>query len=192
MANVWVYTQRDVTSGRKSAAGKDDGGSHKARARAQLGRTWWWGVLCAAGPSPVPRLPIPSPHSSPTRRSSRHSFPSKYFQGNRPKMEASSSHGPMLAVGRGARSFTSRRAISSTLRRKESFTALRYQAREPVHVASGNQHSDLGTKALADQPFNYGVISASDAWQTQHQQHLRPRRHRCPGQRTLRVQWPRL
>ena len=50
---------------------KDDGRSHKARA--QLGRTWRWGVLCAAGPSPVPRLPIPSPHSSPTRRSSRHS-----------------------------------------------------------------------------------------------------------------------
>ena len=28
-------------------------------------------VHCAANPSPVPRLPIPSPHSSPTRRSSR-------------------------------------------------------------------------------------------------------------------------
>ena len=28
---------------------------------------------------------------------------------------------------------------------------------EPVHVASGNQHADLGTKALADQPFNYHV-----------------------------------
>jgi len=48
-------------------------GSQKARARTQLGRTWRWGVLCAAGPSPVPRLPIPSPHSTPMRRSSRHS-----------------------------------------------------------------------------------------------------------------------
>ena len=28
---------------------------------------------------------------------------------------------------------------------------------EPVHVASGNQHADLGTKALADQPLNYHV-----------------------------------
>ena len=28
---------------------------------------------------------------------------------------------------------------------------------EPVHVASGNQHADLGTKALADQSFNYHV-----------------------------------
>jgi len=62
--------ERDVTSGR--APGKDDGRLPK-RARAQLGRTWRWGLLCAAGPLPVPRLPIPSPHSTPTRRSSRHS-----------------------------------------------------------------------------------------------------------------------
>ena len=183
--------------GGRALPGKDDGGSHKARAPAsrnlgarggggcsvQLAHHQCRGSQCR-GSHPLPQLTPDAPLQPP--------FPSKYFQGNRPKMEASSSHGPMLAVGRGARSFTSRLAISSTLRRKESFTALRYQARKPVHAASGNQHSDLGTKALADQPFNYGVISASDAWQTQHQQHLRPRRHRCPGQRTLRVQWPRL
>ena len=133
---------------------KDDGRlSESARATwahvAVGGALCSWPITSAEAPHPLPPLIPDAPLQPP--------FPSKYFQGNRPKMEASSSHGPMLAVGRGARSFTSRRAISSTLRRKESFTALRYQARKPVHAASGNQHSDLGTKALADQSFNYHV-----------------------------------
>ena len=125
MANVWVYTQRDVTSGRKSAAGKDDGRSHKARARITARATWAHvvvgGVLCT-GPSPVPRLPIPP--LTPVADSPAHIGPSNacprpnplcqyifkeietqpvmsiYFQGNRPK--ASSSHGsiPELFVTR--------------------------------------------------------------------------------------------
>ena len=54
------------------------------------------GALCS-WPITSAEAPHPSPHSPPTRRSSRH-FPSKYFQGYRPKimMEASSSHAPML------------------------------------------------------------------------------------------------
>ena len=49
----------------------------KRARRAQLGRTWRWGVLCAAGPSPVPRLPIPSPlHPDAPLQPP---FPSKYF-----------------------------------------------------------------------------------------------------------------
>ena len=37
------------------------------------------GVLCAAGPSPVPRLPIPSPPPPPTRRSAAYVPPVKIF-----------------------------------------------------------------------------------------------------------------
>jgi len=50
LANVWVYTQRDVTSGRKSDARKDDGRSesHNARAALNLGtRVEVGGALCS-------------------------------------------------------------------------------------------------------------------------------------------------
>ena len=95
MANVWVYPKgRDEWEEERRPEKMMDVLRKRAR-RAQLGRTWRWGVLCAAGPSPVPRLPIPSPHSTPMR-ALQPPFPSKYFQGNLPKMEASSSHGPML------------------------------------------------------------------------------------------------
>ena len=49
----------------ESAAGKDDGRSLNALARAQLGRTWGEVGLCAAGPSKVPTLPITPPLPSP-------------------------------------------------------------------------------------------------------------------------------
>jgi len=40
----------------------------------------------------------PSPPLTHPRRAAPAAIPSKYFQGNRPKMEASSSHGPMLRL----------------------------------------------------------------------------------------------
>ena len=49
----------------ESAAGKDDGRSLNALARAQLGHTWAKVGLCAAGPSKVPTLPITPPTSLP-------------------------------------------------------------------------------------------------------------------------------
>ena len=49
----------------ESAAGKDDGRSLNALARAQLGRTWGEVGLCAAGPSKAPTLPITPPTSLP-------------------------------------------------------------------------------------------------------------------------------
>ena len=79
----------------ESAAGKDDGRSHKARAaRATWAHVAVGGALCswpitsAEAPHPLPPLHPDAPLQPP--------FPSKYFQGNLPKMEASSSHGPML------------------------------------------------------------------------------------------------
>ena len=66
----------------------------RARARNLGARVVVGSALCS-WPITSAEAPHPSPHSPPTRRSSRH-FPSKYFQGNRPKMEASSSHAPML------------------------------------------------------------------------------------------------
>ena len=47
----------------ESAAGKDDGRSLNALARAQLGHTWAEVGLCAGGPSNVPTLPITPPTS---------------------------------------------------------------------------------------------------------------------------------
>ena len=49
----------------ESAAGKDDGRSLNALARAQLGHTWAKVGPCAAGPSKVPTLPITPPTSLP-------------------------------------------------------------------------------------------------------------------------------
>ena len=49
----------------ESAAGKDDGRSLNALARAQLGHTWAKVGLCAVGPSNVPTLPITPPTSLP-------------------------------------------------------------------------------------------------------------------------------
>ena len=49
----------------ESAAGKDDGRSLNALARAQLGHTWGEVGLCAAGASKVPTLPITPPTSLP-------------------------------------------------------------------------------------------------------------------------------
>ena len=49
----------------ESAAGKVDGRSLNALARAQLGHTWAKVGLCAAGPSKVPTLPITPPTSLP-------------------------------------------------------------------------------------------------------------------------------
>ena len=49
----------------ESAAGKDDGFSLNALARAQLRHTWAEVGLCAAGPSNVPTLPITPPTSLP-------------------------------------------------------------------------------------------------------------------------------
>jgi len=41
-------------------------------------RAWWWGVLCAAGPSPVPKLPI-QPPTHPRRAAPAAIFPVKIF-----------------------------------------------------------------------------------------------------------------
>ena len=49
---------RSLDCEEESAAGKDDGRSLNALARAQLQRTWGEVGLCAAGPSKVPTLPI--------------------------------------------------------------------------------------------------------------------------------------
>ena len=98
MANVWVYTQRDVTSGRKSAPPEKMMDVLTKRApRATWAHVAVGGALCswpitsAEAPHPLPPLTPDAPLQPP--------FPSKYFQGNRPKMEASSSHAPILANG---------------------------------------------------------------------------------------------
>ena len=56
---------RSLDCEEESAAGKDDGRSLNALARAQLGRTWGEVGLCAAGPSKAPTLPITPPTSLP-------------------------------------------------------------------------------------------------------------------------------
>ena len=56
---------RSLDCEEESAAGKDDGRSLNALARAQLGHTWGEVGLCAAGPSKVPTLPITPPTSLP-------------------------------------------------------------------------------------------------------------------------------
>ena len=56
---------RSLDCEEESAAGKDDGRSLNALARAQLGHTWAKVGLCAAGPSKVPTLPITPPTSLP-------------------------------------------------------------------------------------------------------------------------------
>ena len=69
---------RSLDCEEESAAGKDDGRSLNALARAQLGHTWGEVGLCAAGPSKVPTLPITPPHFPPRGRSTRHSPPRKW------------------------------------------------------------------------------------------------------------------
>ena len=56
---------RSLDCEEESTAGKDDGCSLNALARARLGRTWGEVGLCAAGPSKVPTLPITPPTSLP-------------------------------------------------------------------------------------------------------------------------------
>ena len=56
---------RSLDCEEESAAGKDDGRSLNALARAQLGHTWGEVGLCAAGASKVPTLPITPPTSLP-------------------------------------------------------------------------------------------------------------------------------
>ena len=56
---------RSLDCEEESAAGKDDGRSLNALARAQLQRTWGEVGLCAAGPSKAPTLPITPPTSLP-------------------------------------------------------------------------------------------------------------------------------
>jgi len=95
LANVWVYTQRDVTSGREERRPEKMMDALRKRARARnLGARGGGGCSvqlahhqCRGSPSPPPTHP---------RRAAPAAIPSKYFQGNQPKMEASSSHGPML------------------------------------------------------------------------------------------------
>ena len=81
--------------GGRAPPGKDDGRSQKARApRATWAHVAVGGALCswpitsAEAPHPLPPLIPDAPLQPP--------FPSKYFQGNQPKMEASSSHAPIL------------------------------------------------------------------------------------------------
>ena len=81
----------------ESAAGKDDGRSLNALARAQLGHTWAKVGLCAVGPLKVPTLPITPPTSLPAVAPPAIPL-SKEMEGS--SSHASSSAGAGAAAGR--------------------------------------------------------------------------------------------
>ena len=87
---------RSLDCEEESAAGKDDGRSLNALARAQLVHTWGKVGLCAASPSKAPTLPITPPTSLPRGRSTRHSP----VQGNGRLLLTSSGAAAGAAAGR--------------------------------------------------------------------------------------------